>query len=256
MEYYRRHPLVTTQETGADVAATVAETVGRTLRQLLPLPSSAGPSVAAPASLPVGQDLVSQLSKVVPPLGAQPATIVSEAAAILDEEMARGVLGARGARQLSSSSGADPANAVWRQLHDLIDNLSRLWPMHGTPTSVWQGPLAGREDAHDEGTPQLKPASPLRRGQRGTVSMSLCNKEDRAVQLTPMATDLISSTGTRLPSSVFEFVPKVVRLEPSAQVDVVGQFVIPSDCAPGCFAGLLVVSGIDCLRAIITIEVE
>jgi hypothetical protein len=257
VEYYRRQPLVTTPETGADVAATVVDTVGRTLRQLLPLPSSAGPAAPAPASLPLGQDLLGQLPKIVPPLGAQPAaTIVSEAAAILDEEMARGVLAARGARPLSDSSGADPANAVWRQLHDLIDNVSRLWPMHGMPTAISQGPVRGREDARDEGTPQLKPASPLRRGQRGTVSMSLCNREDRPVQLTPMATDLISSTGSRIPSSVFEFVPKNVRLEPSAQVDVVGHVVIPSDCTPGRFAGLLVVSGVDYLRAVVTIEVE
>lgn len=86
--------------------------------------------------------------------------------------------------------------------------------------------------------------------------MSLCNREDRPVILTPVATDLISSTGGRLPSSVFEFVPNVVRLEPAAQMDVVGQVVIPSDCAPGCFAGLLVVTGVDYLRAVITIEVE
>ena len=256
MEYYRRQPFMTTPETGADVAATVVENVGRTLRQLLPFPSSAGPSLPAAAALPVGKDLVSQLPKLVPSLEPQSAAaIVSEAAAILDEEMARGVLAARGARQPSDSSGVDPASAVWRQLHDLIDNVSRLWPTHGIPTSASQGLI--REDyARHEGIPQLKPPSPLRRGQRGTVSMSLCNKEDRPVLLTPVATDLISSTGGRLSSSVFEFVPKAVRLEPAAQMDVVGQVVIPSDCTPGCFAGLLVVTGVDYLRAVITIEVE
>lgn len=257
MEYYRRQPLVTTPGTGADVAATVVENVGRTLRQLLPFPSSGGPSLPAPALLPVGKDLVSQLPKIVPSLESpSAASIVSQAAAILDEEMARGVLDARGARQTSDSPGVDPASAVWRQLHDLIDNVSRLWPMHGIPTSVSQGLRRGEEYGRQEGMPQLKPPSPLRRGQRGTVSMALCNKEDRPVQLTPMATDLISSTGGRMPSSVFEFVPKVVRLEPAAEMDVVGQVVIPSDCAPGCFAGLLVVSGVDYLRAVITIQVE
>ena len=97
MEYYRRQPLVTTPEAGSDLAANVVENVGRTMRQLLPLPSSAGPFLGVPASLPVGVDFVSQLPRVVPSVGAQPAAIVSEAAAILDEEMAKGVLAARGA---------------------------------------------------------------------------------------------------------------------------------------------------------------
>ena len=255
MEYARRQPLVTTPETGADAVGTAVENVGRTLRQLLPLPPSVGPFPGVP-SLPVGKDLVSQLPTIVPTAGAQPAAIVSEAAAILDEEMAKGVLAARGARQTTGTYGADPGNAVLRQLHDIIDNVARLWPMHGTPTSASQEPMGGRDDARYEGVPHLRPPSPLRRGQRGTVSMLLSNKEDRPVQLTPMVTDLISTTGARIPSGVFEFVPNVIRLEPAAQMDVVGQLVIPADCATGCFAGLLVVSGVDYLRAIITIEVE
>jgi len=257
VEHYQRQPLVTLPETGSDVAAKVVEQVGRTLRQLVPLSSSSGPSVAMPASLPAARDLVSQLPKTVPPVGAQPATIVSDAAAILDEEMARGVLAARGApRQTSDRYGAEPGAAVWRQLHDFIDNFSRLWPMHGSPASAAQGPLGRQDEARYEGLPQLKPLSPLRCGQRGTLSMSLCNKEDHPLQLTPMATDLISGTGGRIPSSTFEFRPKVIRLEHGAQIEVVGQFVVPSNAARGCFAGLLVVAGVDYLRAVITIEVE
>jgi hypothetical protein len=256
VEYYRRQPVVTTPETGTDATASVVENVGRTLHQLLPLPLSVGPSLGGPALLPVGKDLVSQVPKIVPATGARPASIVSEAAAILDEEMARGVLAAREARQTAEPSGADPATAVWRQLHDLVDNVSRLWPMHGTPTSASQAPMVRRGDARYEELPHLRPPSPLRRGQRGALSMSLYNREDRPVQLTPMATDLISTTAARIPSTAFEFVPNVVRLDPAAQMDVVGQLVIPADCATGCYAGLLVVSGVDYLRAVITVEVE
>lgn len=257
MEYYQRQPIVTPPEKGSDVAARVVEQVGRTLRPLVPLSSPAGPSVAMPASLPAVRDLVSQLPKIVPPVGAQPATLVSEAAAILDEEMARGVLAARGApRQTSDPYGAEPATALWRQLHDFIDSFSRLWPMPGSPTSAAQGPLSRQDQVRYEGLPQLKPPSPLRCGQRGAISMSLCNNEDHPLQLTPMATDLISGTGRRLPSSMFEFLPKVIRLEPAAQIEVVGQFVVPANAAQGCFAGLLVVAGVDYLRAVISIDVE
>ena len=85
--------------------------------------------------------------------------------------------------------------------------------------------------------------------------MMLCNNEDRSVRLTPISTDLVSSTGGRISSRLFEFVPGEVRLDPGEQKEVQGRITIPVESALGCYLGLWVVTGVDYLRALITIEV-
>ena len=75
--------------------------------------------------------------------------------------------------------------------------------------------------------------------------MTLCNKEDRAVRLTPMTTDLINSAGHRLSRYLIDFAPREAHLEPGVSTDVQGHLVIPVETAPGCYAGLLVVAGVD-----------
>ena len=178
------------------------------------------------------------------------ASIVTEAVSVLDEEMARGVLAARNA-QMAPGRQAD-AGSVLRQLHDAVDGLARLFPeMQGMPSRP-AARIAGPESA---ALPHVKPQSAILAGQRATISMTLCNKEDRAVRLTPLTTDLIGTAGRRLSCDLIDFTPREVRLEPGAQADVQGHLLVPAGTVPGLYAGLLIVTGIDYLRALITIEV-
>jgi hypothetical protein len=85
--------------------------------------------------------------------------------------------------------------------------------------------------------------------------MTLSNNEDRPVRLTPMATELISCGGHKLPGALLEFAPREVRLEPGATSNVEGHIVIPAGTPSGSYSGLLVVVGIDYLTALITINV-
>ena len=85
--------------------------------------------------------------------------------------------------------------------------------------------------------------------------MTLRNNEDRPVRLTPISTDLISSSGGRISSQLFQFVPGEVSLDPGEQKEVQGRITVPAQSAPGCYVGLWVVTGVDYLRALITIEV-
>jgi len=85
--------------------------------------------------------------------------------------------------------------------------------------------------------------------------MTLRNTEDRPVRLTPISTDLISSTGGRISSQLFEFVPGELRLEPGEQKEMQGRITVPVESASGCYVGILVITGVDYLRALITIEV-
>lgn len=252
MPYYRRQGH-SPDEAAVDVIAPIVdgiEHVGRTLRQMLPFPGL--------AEAPTGQgriiadDAIAGVSRTAVPL-ADPqaaASIVTEAVSVLDEEMARGVLAARDAH-VPPGRRAD-ADSVLRQLHDAVDGLARLFPeLQGMPNR----PAARVPASADAALPHVKPPSATRSGQRAAISMTLCNKEDRVVRLTPMTTDLIGSTGHRLSHDLIAFTPPEVHVEPGASTDVQGHFVIPVGTAPGSYAGLLVVAGVDYLRALITIEV-
>jgi hypothetical protein len=262
VEYYRRQPPDRTPPANPEAMTNAAvDKAGRLLRQLLPFPSSTDASSLLTPLMQVRRNLSPQsmLAGEIPPAaGQQAASIVSEAASILDEEMAKGVLAARGANQFPGYRNADQSSAVLRQVHDVIDNIARIWPSiqgastHWPPASV---AATANGDGDDAALPNLKPASVLRPGERGTISMMFCNKEDRSVRLTPISTDLISSTGGRISSQVVEFVPAEVRLDPGEQREMQGRIAVPVECALGCYGGLLVVTGVDYLRALITIEV-
>jgi hypothetical protein len=183
------------------------------------------------------------------------ATIVTEAAAILDEEMARGVLAARDATDSPRGRHSDHADLV-RQVHDVIDNLATAWPSLQGAASPWSNVSeAPACNVDDDPLPELKPASAVRPGQRAMISMLLCNKESRSVRLVPAATDLVGAGGGRIPSHLLEFVPREARLEAGQQQDAQIAVTIPRECAPDCYYGLLVVSGADALRAVIAITV-
>jgi hypothetical protein len=260
VEYYRRQPPDRTPPENPEATTNAAvDTAGRLLRRLLPFSSAADASSLQIPLMQVRRNVIppSMMPGEIPPAaGQQAATIVSEAASILDEEMARGVLAARGANPFPHYRDVDQSSTVLRQVHDVIDNIARIWPSVQGAAAQWPGASVASANKGDHETlPNLKPASVLLPGQRGTISMMLCNKEDRSVQLTPISTDLISNIGGRISSQLFEFVPGEVRLEPGEQKEMQGRIAVPVESASGCYVGLLVVTGVDYLRALITIEV-
>jgi hypothetical protein len=259
VEYYRRQPPDRTPPENPEAMTNAAvDNARRLLRRLLPFPSSADASSLEIPLMQARRNLTPQRmvpGEIPPAAGQQAATIVSEAASILDEEMAKGVLAARGANEFPHYRDADHSS-VLHQMHDVIDNIARIWPsVQGASTQRSGASGASVNNGDHDALPNLQPASVLRPGQRGTISMMLCNKEDHSVLLTPISTDLISSTGGRIASQFFEFVPGEVRLEPGEQKEMQGRIAVPVESASGCYVGLLVVTGVNYLRALITIEV-
>jgi hypothetical protein len=188
--------------------------------------------------------------------GQTAASIVSDAASILDEEMAKGVLAARGVSQAPRDRNPDQVATVLRQVHEVIDNIARVWPSVEDFSRRSGALVQSTNRGDDDALPTLKPASVLHPGERGAIFMLLRNKEDRAVRLTPLSTDLIGSTGGRIASQALEFVPADVQLDPGAQREVTGRIVVPFDTLPGCYTGLVVVSGVEYLRGLIAITIE
>jgi hypothetical protein len=187
--------------------------------------------------------------------GEQAASIVSQAASILDEEMAKGVLAAARRSAGTSPYGAsDTDNPLVRQVHELVDNFAAVWPrLQGLPAE----PLAASQPVatETEAVSELRPRATVTPGQRATICMTLCNSESRPVRLVPAATDLLGARDGRIAAALLEFTPAECRLEPQEQRDLTISTTVPLETAPGCYSGLLVVRGVDYLRALITIEI-
>jgi hypothetical protein len=228
------------------------------LRRLIPFP---GAEVLSPLSLlspPAQQSGMpsNPVATAIPDIvGQQAASIVSQAASILDEEMAKGVLAARRAGATAPQGQSDTGNPLLRQVHDLVNNVAAIWPsLQSThvPSSAASQPAGSDADALAE----LRPRGTVRPGQRATITMTLRNNESHSVRLVPIATDLLGSRGGRIASSLLEFTPSELSLQPQEQTDMAIATTVPAGTAPGCYCGLLVVMGLDYLRALITIEVR
>src|SRR5262249_8462180 len=154
--------------------------------------------------------------------------IVTQAASILDEEMAKGVLDARRAPGIAPQGYSTASNPLLRQVHDLVDNLAGIWP---SLQNVQTERLAAPQPASSTADPlaELRPRESVRPGQRATVSMTLCNSENRVVRLTFAATDLLGSRGGCIACSLLTFTPSELTLEPQEQKDLEIGTTIPAD---------------------------
>jgi geranylgeranyl diphosphate synthase type II len=255
------HERQSSDVTGADGAALVRKTLDEAAgfhRRLIPFP---GAEVMAPLSLlPLparpGATPSNPLGAVMPDIvGDQAASIVSQAASILDEEMAKGVLAARRSASNAPYGSGDAGNPVWRQVHDFVDNIAAIWPSLQTPTEARSVPSPAASTGADP-LAELRPRAAVRPGQRATISMTVCNSESRSVRLVAAVTDLLGSRGGRIASSLLECTPSEFSLEPREKRDLTIAMVVPTEAAPGCYSGLLVVKGVDYLRALLTIDVS
>ena len=257
MEGYQRRPRgVALGDSVPGIGETLNE-AGDFLRRLIPFP---GPEAVPPLSLlPLSgprrvvpsNDVANAISEIV---GQEPASIVSQAASVLDEEMAKGVLAARQSATTAPYGPSNASNPVLRQMHELVDNVAAMWPsLQSTAGQRVAAPKATASDA--DGLAELRPRATVKPGQRATISMALSNSESRPVRLVPVATDLLGSRGGRIACSLLEFTPQELNLEPQEQRDLQITATVPADATPGCYTGLLVVRGVEYLRALITIEV-
>jgi hypothetical protein len=254
--YERRAPAPPRTEPAASAGDPLAA-AGDFLRRLIPFPGSTSlsPMALMPRSLQEGSALPAGAGTVPDLVGQQAASLVSQAASILDEEMARGVLAARRSSAATPRAPSDADNPVMRQIHELVDNLAAVLPMlqnAGAAPATASTPTGGDVVAPAE----VRPRTIVRAGQRATISMTVRNSENYGVQLRPVSTDLLGSRNGRIAAALIECTPSELSLQPGEERDIAITTTVPADAAAGCYSGLLVVRGVDYLRALVTIEVE
>ncbi|SCK46376.1 hypothetical protein VAR608DRAFT_4550 [Variovorax sp. HW608] len=227
------------------------------LQRLTPFPNagSVEPASLLPMLLQRGPAASNPIQEAAAAASEPAPSIVSQAAAVLDEEMAKGVLAARGGA--ATQGDANAAHPVLRQMQDFVENLAAAWPnLQGSVApAVPDAHQPSAASSHVEPLARLKPRAGVKPGERTTISMTLRNSESRPVRLVPAATDLLGARGGRIAASLLEFTPAEMALAPQEQKELVISATIPADTAPGCYSGLLVARGLDYLRALMTIEV-
>jgi hypothetical protein len=106
-----------------------------------------------------------------------------------------------------------------------------------------------------DGIVMLRPKTAVKPGQTATLVMSVANESDTAMLCTVSATDLVAVSGGRIGGGQLQFSPREASVAPGAPVDIGIAIEVPPGIAPGQYAGLLVVSGLEPVHAVLTVSV-
>jgi hypothetical protein len=185
------------------------------------------------------------------------AKLLGMAASILDEETATGILAARSIEgERAEVAGIGPGRvrdeALWRDLHDLVDAVAGAMPriLDQMPSSR----VIAKSDESDT-VPEIRCSEATKPGQKARVMFKVRNDEATPKRFAPMCTELLGPNGGRIPAEHVVFSVHGVTLEPGKQIEVTATINVPSSCSSGVHTGLVVAPGIAYLRALIVIEV-
>jgi hypothetical protein len=98
--------------------------------------------------------------------------------------------------------------------------------------------LGALQGDHQQCVPLLN-ASSARSGQTGRVILSLENTDDKIVECALFTTDIVGSSGYRIPAAQVNVSPCPVRISPYGATEVWIEIRVPKETPPGCYAGLV-----------------
>ena len=212
---------------------------------------------------PVATDPLDEVDRSDIPQGGtpgDPASLVKDAAAILEQEMAAGVLAARDARQ-AGSEASTPAQPTGPSSGDLL-GLARQYQdwLPGLQDSIgqWLGSVLGQSkqsDSSAEQAPVLRSRTPVKSGADASIAFKLHNDHTEPAHPKLRCTDLTADSGRLISARQLDFTPCEIRLGPDEYADIVLRIGIPQGTPPGTYSGLLTASGLPYLKAVVTLEV-
>ena len=187
------------------------------LRRLIPFPGAEALSPLSVLSMPSRSGaLTDPVAGLAPERATEHASaIVARASSVLDEEMARGVLGAQRANPSARTSASDPSNLLLRHVHQVVDQIATAWPsLQGIQSPGYGSRPSNESDAVAE----LSPPVTVNAGQRATISMTLCNSEQRPVQLVPV--QIFSDSAMFWAASLSNVEPDAIVVGPPDQLPI------------------------------------
>ena len=198
--------------------------------------------------------------------------VVFQAASILEEEIAAGIVAAKQVEGRLTKSDAAPSasrNTLMkrfrRDLHEVIDMILDVvdvavdYADRQSPSA--KGPL---------GTSPRKSSSPASNGQVGihiatgsvkagesvAIAMKLENNVDTSTgEFGFLSSDLVSASGDRIAAAQVEFSPAVVSIEPHQTEEVTIAVSVPQGKPAGSYAGVIQTTRVGQPQALLIVEV-
>jgi hypothetical protein len=198
--------------------------------------------------------------------------LVQQAANILEEEMAAGIIAAKKAEQrilnvkrVRAVEKGDLMQRFRKDAHEVVDMLmdlvtaatQYLEKMAQLDISVGKSRSAAESPSAEGNIPTICLNEAIPPGHAATVSMYLDNKSTSTTEKFRLyCTDLVNAAGNRVVHGCVTFDPESVVIKPKGNFKVDITVSVPADCASGCYSGLIQAQNLESLRAILVINVS
>jgi hypothetical protein len=155
--------------------------------------------------------------------------------------------------------GMEPVTERFRQeARKLVDSFIEM--LEDRPEQMAQlasqvSSIRTRHGDHDRCVLLLTPPPPLNSGQTGCLILTLENGDAETVECTLFTTDIVASSGDRIPAAQVNASPCTVRIPPHGSTEVRIEIRVPKGTPPGCYAGLLQVGEGTLEQAVLRVSV-
>jgi len=198
--------------------------------------------------------------------------IVFKAASILEEELAAGIAAAKDVEErfidvtkARSASSNELLQKFREHVHAAVDiGVDLVYAASKSATKISEGAVSftgsGSSKAKEAPVKQSVPAvsiSGATAGNSSSTEMTLENGSDKPTdEFRFYVSDLISSSGTRIPASSVRFEPGSMVIKPRQSGKVLIVIAVPKGTSPGTYSGLIQATNLDQLRALLNINVQ
>jgi hypothetical protein len=213
----------------------------------------------------------SQVAEQLPPIFRNFADttshVVKQAASILEEEVAAGILAARqienkfiNAEELRSARPDEVLQRFRRDAHDVVDILLVVVVASvRNATKMAQRAISIRTTGRNTNaatTSVLTMPQSVKPGEIAEISLVIENDGDATAEPFELrSTDLVSTGGQRIPAHAVTFNPAAITIGPHESQKVVVRVKPPMDTPVGTYSGLIQSTRPDQLRAILSIVI-
>jgi hypothetical protein len=194
--------------------------------------------------------------------------VVKQAASILEEEIAAGIVAARqienkliDSEKLRSGKPDEVFQRFRRDAHEVVDivmDIAGAATINAARMAQRAIAIRGGERSAPETapTPVLFVPQPVKPGETGEVSIVFENDGETMTEPFELRlTDLVNASGDRIPADAVNVDPKVISIAPHQNQRGLVRVMPPAGTPPGTYSGLIQSSRPDHLRAVLTVVV-
>ena len=196
--------------------------------------------------------------------------IVQQAANILEEEIAAGIIAAKKVEQtiinVNKSRSQDPNDLIQRfrrDSHEIVDIMLDLVDTTikngGTFAKQLVKVIPGMENKKNDaggGLTVLEMPEPISRGSSASIAMTFENGDEKTTgEFDILNTDLLSSAGVIIPADYIQFSPSRLSIRAKSKREISITVDVPPDIPIGIYTGLIQATRIEHLKAVLVVNV-